>query len=159
MHPLAPSRDALVGSLLFLSVVPILSPAVGFPGPCTPTCLILIKQAPEGIHGCMERGETVVGQDGAGAPTYRGEMSHLWRVFASPAQPETESPQLTRSAAIQVESLTCIFHEGGPRRSRRFDPIFTVMGQYADSESCRCNLLFRHKDTSERTRSFTKVMT
>lgn len=47
------------------------------------------------------------GRGGAGAPSYRGEMSHLSRVFASPAQPESESPQLTFSAAVQVEAHVC----------------------------------------------------
>lgn len=86
-----PPRDALFGSLLFLSVFPILSPAVGFPGSCTPTCLILIKLAPEGIHGCMEREETAVGQHRVGAPAYRAEMSHLSGDFASPVQPESDA--------------------------------------------------------------------
>lgn len=77
-------RDALVGSLLFLSVVPILSPAVGFPGLCTPTCLILIKQAPEGKHGCVERVETVVGRvwgEGVGRSTVDGGRRHISPLF------------------------------------------------------------------------------
>lgn len=55
------------------------------------------------------------GRGGAGAAAYREEMSHLLCVFASSAQPESESPQLTFSAIVQVETLMSIFHEGGSR--------------------------------------------
>lgn len=49
----------------------------------------------------MERGETAVGQGGAGAPL---------RVFASPAQPESESMLVTFAAVVQVETIVCVCH-------------------------------------------------
>lgn len=72
MHGLVlPLRDVQFGSVLFRSAIPILPPAVGFPASYT----FLVKQAPEGIHGYMERGGTV-GGGGWGFPC-ASERCHL----------------------------------------------------------------------------------
>ena len=63
-------RDAPFGSVLFLSAIPILPPAVGFPASYPPLCLLLIKHAPVG-RGGREGWE----EDGR-VPSCMSEMLH-----------------------------------------------------------------------------------
>lgn len=100
-HPL---RDALFGSVLFLSAIPILPPAVGFPVPYTPPCQLLIKQAPEGIYGegrdwCRRRW---------GGSHVHGDVTSL-HVSAPPARPESET-SCSRGAALHSCNQPALLH-------------------------------------------------
>lgn len=100
-------RDALVGSVLFLSAIPILPPAVGFRAPYPPACLLLIKQAPggrgEGGRWCRRRAGLKEG--GVGVSMCISEMSHPLHVSA---HPPVWNKLLHRGICAQLQSA-CIF--------------------------------------------------
>ena len=93
-------RDAPFGSVLFLSAIPILPPAVGFPASYPPLCLLLIKHAPVG-----RRGEGGVGGGWEGSFMHVGDATSL-HVFAWSLKHAAPVGQLLHSCTFFTLSCT-----------------------------------------------------